>query len=220
MLYIDAANSKSYPGTGSTWSDISKNSRSGTLYNAPEFSSNTQGYFSFNGTDNYLLIDNTSYPSAVTDNFSMEMWFRIPAAATWSDGVYIGSVFTRGTYFGSHGFVRNVSNNSFGFWVRGDSGLGSADTTLSRDTWYQAVGTWDGSTARLYINGALASSAAIGLTGNFESTIWYVSSIQGMAGANGNRFQGDISNLKIYSRVITADEVLLNFNSARGRYGI
>jgi hypothetical protein len=150
----------------------------------------------------------------------MELWFRIPEAATWSNGSTDGSVFTRGSFAGSHGFIRKVANNTFGFWVRGDGGLGSADVIVARDTWYHAVGTWNGSTARLYINGSLSSSLNILLSGNFEPAVWFVGSTQALSGSVGNRFQGDVANLKIYNGALTDSEVQQNFNALRGRFGI
>ena len=193
-------------------------SASSTITNYPAF---TGQNLSFDGVDDFLTIPNTSYPSAVSDNFSQELWFRVPAAATWSDGTNRGSIFTRGAYAGSHGIIRNVTDNSIGFWVRGStSGLGSASATITRDAWYQVVGTWNGATARIYVNGALSSSANITLAGTFTSTTWFVGSIQAQSGAVGNRFQGDVSNLKIYNRLLTDFEVAENFAAMRGRFGI
>ena len=220
VLCLDAANPKSYPGSGTVWFDISGNSRNGTLTNSPTFSSSNQGYFSFDGTDDFVSIPDTTYPSAVSDNFSMEMWLRIPAAATWSNGTNTGSIFTRGSFSGSHGIIRNVADNSIGFWVRGTTGLGSASTTIARDTWYHVAGTWTGSVARIYVNSALAGSATISLTGTFTSTVWFVGSIQAQSGANGNRFRGDATGLKIYNRLLSDAEVAQNFNASRGRFGI
>jgi len=68
VLCLDAANPKSYPGSGTAWFDISGNSRNGTLTNSPTFSSSNQGYFSFDGTDDFVSITDTAYPAAVSDN--------------------------------------------------------------------------------------------------------------------------------------------------------
>jgi hypothetical protein len=189
-----------------------------TVSNYPQY--NGSGQLIFDGSDDFLLISDTSYPSAVSDPFSMEMVLNVPSAATWSDGTYSGSIFTRGTYLGSHGFIRTITNNTIGFWVRGDTGLGSATSTILRDTNYHCIGTWDGTVARLYINGVLQSSTTIALTGLFEPGVWWIGSIQAMSGANGNRFRGNIGVAKVYNKALTLDEVRQNFASIRGRYGI
>lgn len=197
-------------------SNLIDNSNS-TIYNYPIF---TQQQLVFDGISQYLSIPNTNYPSAVTDPFSMEMMLYVPTEATWSDGTYDGSIFTRGSYAGSHGFIRKVQDNTIGFWVRGDTGLGNAIGTLTRNTWYHCMGTWDGAQAKLYINGSLIDTEALSLSGSFESNVWYVGSIQGMSGAAGNRFQGSASKSTIYNRALTASEVQQNFNAIRGRFGI
>ena len=189
-----------------------------TITNHPLY--NDLGYLNFDGINQYMYIRNTNYPSSVSDSFSMECVLNIPASATWSDGTYTGSIFTRGTYPGSHGIIRLVSNNDIAMWVRGDSEFGYAHATIEPDKWYHCVGTWNGSTVKIYINGELIRQSNLSLTGNFESDDWYIGSIKALSGANGNRFEGKIANAKIYNQELTAAEVSQNFNALRGRYGI
>jgi hypothetical protein len=220
ILCLDAANSKSYPGSGTTWTDLSGNGNNGTLVNGPTYSANNNGYLSVDGGSQYIIIVNTNYPSSVSDAFSVESFLNIPSDATWSDGTNYGNILTRGTYAGSHGLARLVSDNDIAFWVRGDSGLGYASATIGRDRWYHCIGTWSGSTAKIYIDGSLVSSSNLSLAGSFESTVWYIASTQGLAGAVGNRFKGSVANAKIYNRELSDLEVKQNFNALRGRFGL
>lgn len=175
-------------------------------------------YFEFDGVDDYVHLGDTSYPTSSTDPFSCEILVRVPSAATWSNGVNDGSLFTRGTYAGSIGFIRAVTNNQIGFWIRGNtSGLGYVAATLVRDKWEHYIGTWDGYAMTIYKNGVLASTANQLTTGGFEANVWWLGSIQAMSGANGNRFQGDIGLAKVYKKCLTPAEVYKNFIAVKGR---
>ena len=58
VLYVDAGNTDSYPGSGTTWTDISTNSNNGTLTNGPTFDSGDGGSIVFDGTDDYVDFGN------------------------------------------------------------------------------------------------------------------------------------------------------------------
>lgn len=65
VLYLDAANKNSYPGSGSTLIDL-KNTNNLTLFNSPTYSSSNNGYISFysdgsnNSTGHYATISSIS----------------------------------------------------------------------------------------------------------------------------------------------------------------
>ena len=73
VLYLDAANIKSYPGSGTTWSDLSGNNNSGTLTNGPTFSTGSLGSIVFDGTDDYLNIPDST-AMQVGDVFTINAW--------------------------------------------------------------------------------------------------------------------------------------------------
>jgi len=60
VLALDAGNTKSYPGSGTTWFDRSGNARNGTLTNGPTFSSANGGSIVFDGVDDYVSCGNPS----------------------------------------------------------------------------------------------------------------------------------------------------------------
>lgn len=192
-----------------------------TLANYPTY--NSTGYLTFDGVDDYTQLENTNYPTNVTDSFSVECWLKVPTAATWSNGTAYGSILTRGTYAGSHGLIRHTTDNTVGFWLRDSATSVYSYTTISRDIWYQIVGTWDGlnKTSKMYKNGVLQHSVTnASLTGTFTSDTWWLSAIKAVSAADGNRFQGDISNIKIYNKELSALEVSTNFSALKGRFGL
>ena len=76
VLALDAANSRSYPGTGTTWSDLSGNGNSGTLTNGPTFNSGNGGSIVFDGVDdNISFSGNTfNYSPGTSGEVSLEIW--------------------------------------------------------------------------------------------------------------------------------------------------
>ena len=75
QLHLDAADRKSYPGSGTTWFDLSGNSRHGTLLNGPVFNSGNGGYISFDGVDDYVNIPNaTNLNNLGSQDFTVSMW--------------------------------------------------------------------------------------------------------------------------------------------------
>ena len=79
VLYLDAANPKSYPGSGTTWKDLSGNGNNGTLVNGPTFNSANGGSIVFDGTNDYVITTNLLNPTT-NPNESVFVWFNPTAA--------------------------------------------------------------------------------------------------------------------------------------------
>ena len=80
VLYLDAANTKSYPGSGTTWRDLSKSQLNGTLTNGPTFNSANGGSIVFDGTNDYVdnIGDLSSFSFIQNTNiFSVSFWFKV-----------------------------------------------------------------------------------------------------------------------------------------------
>lgn len=76
VLYLDAANQKSYPGSGTTWTDLSGNGNTGTLTNGPTFSANNNGGIVFDGANDYVSISNSSSLNITGRNITIEVIFK------------------------------------------------------------------------------------------------------------------------------------------------
>ena len=222
VLCLDAANTKSYPGSGTSWIDISANNN-GTLTNSPTY--NSSGYFSFN----YLSSQFVSFVSASSLQFlnrnpyTLEAWVyptRNPGANNWTgifdredssigsrDGYnmyFLGSAGTN-TFFTTERFVAGVNSNvSY-----------TVSQSQSVNFWQQIAATYDGTNLSLYYNGNSVSTPVTS-TGNITNT----SKTLTVAVRGGNYFDGRISNVKIYNTALTASEINQNFNALRGRYGV
>jgi hypothetical protein len=204
VLNLDAGSKLSYPGTGTSWLDLSGNGNTGTLTNGPTYSSANGGAIVFDGSNDYVNCG----ISPITGNQSFS-W------GTW--------IYPTGT--GTPVFFGNTSSGlaMVSYWDASDSkvrvGTWAGDrltsgTSISSSTWGYTFWTWNGTTLISYTNG-IADGTATGFSFNISS----LSATIGNA-SNTQFFRGRIPQVSIYNRALTATEVSQNFNALRGRYGI
>lgn len=211
VLHLDAANSKSYPSTGTAWTDLSGNSNNGTLTDGPTFDSSNGGSIVFDGINDFIETNKLGIVPAST-NFTVSVWLNVPLnptkvhGAIWSQDA--GGMFYAYTTFGTAaGRVRfngiGISEILVGTDIRG---IGWTNLVLQRE----------GSTFRLYRNANIEASATNAGSVNVNSTFKI-----GREHSTLDRvFNGRISNFKVYNRALTAAEIAQNFEAIRGRYGI
>ena len=210
VLYLDAANRNSYPGSGTTWTDLSGNSNNGTLTNGPTFNSTNMGAIVFDGTNDYI----SSFPTQISGVGSKTICAFIYPTTTSRAGIC-------GIRNSSDGWVftinRNASGNLTYFHTTGTAVEVSAG--ISINNWVQVCVTYSTitSTVILYKNGY-----QVGSTATSVSTI-VGSSFKGVIGDEDasitTPFKGNISNLQIYNRDLSATEVLQNYNATKSRFG-
>ena len=211
QLWLDSGQTSSYPGTGTTWTDLSGNSRNGTLTNSPTFSSTVGGgTFLFNGTNQTATIVSLN----LQQNFTLEAWVN--------QSVLNGfAIFGQGTigYVNQGLHIWYISNTSIRF------GMYSNDTDFtvatSTGTWYHMIFTYNHSspyTKGFYLNAvAQSGTPAQAQSAYAGSGTFRLGAIYSTAGSYGN---GYFEGVKMYNRILTADEIATNFNALRGRYGI
>ncbi|MDW7641544.1 MAG: LamG domain-containing protein [Nitrosarchaeum sp.] len=211
VLALDAGNSKSYPGSGTTWTDLSGNSNTGTLTNGPTYSSANGGSLSFDGVNDYI-----DFPTTLSNQFSSK-------SITVFTFAKISSVVSKNTLLSFNGaFNFFLPGSRLGptqqlYWDSTTSWKGGTTTSWTTNQWYQLAWTIDSSRNILfYINGILDYSSTILV--DFSPTNNTAVRI-GFANA-GEYATGNISNTQIYNRALFAAEVSQNFNALRGRYGI
>ena len=215
VLNLDAGVSSSYPGTGTTWTDLSGRGNNGTLVNGPTYNSANGGSIVFDGTNDYVGLPANTLAFG-TGQFSIEAW------------VYASSFVTNSHIFSSQssnlsGFI-NIGYNVTpytGFLVSDFNGSTRIITTnnnvVSLNTWYHVVGLRNSSNQYvMYVNGVAST------TNNTSTTSLTAADprIGVNPATNSEIWNGRISNLKLYNRALTATEVTQNFNALRGRYGI
>ena len=201
-FYYDAANIKSYPGSGTTWKDISGKGNDGTLTNGPTFSSDYGGKFNFDETNDYVDCGNVLSQTAYTKS----AWFRPESS-------------TRNIISGpsNHAFWMASTDNTLQAGHRGAWSTVSYTVPSGNmlNQWWNGVVTYNNSTGWvLYLNGVQVDTDSSTLDPNGTTGV-YIGRY-----SSGNYFDGDIAQAMIYDRAITASEVKQNYNALKGRFGL
>lgn len=219
VLALDAGSPRSYPGSGTTWIDLSKDRISYTLSNGPTFNSDNQGSIVFDGSDDEVRLNDVGI-SSWSESFTMDVWFYVPTGATWAND-RLSTIFANvGGYSGIYGLAKWPTDGQAGLYVRGDNGgISCTVTDLARDTWHNLVGVWTGETASLYYNGELTSgpngSARTGTPDTVHLTLGLARSF---SGSSGTFFEGRIATAKYFFKALSASEVLQNYNALKNRF--
>lgn len=212
VFSFDAANIKCYPGSGNSITELTRNSTTGDLVNTPTYDS--KGWFSF-ATNNYLRFTESS--ALNVQNFSIEVWVRTNSLSQNGFWFEKGNVNTQYSLFQETTQLRCRINNGTGPATVISIPIANFMNTTD---WFQVVFTFTSGSQRLYINTAQAGS------GNTVATV--ATNPNGMSigaygGYNGSRsyyYNGDLSQVRVYNRVLSQAEVTQNFNALRGRYNI
>lgn len=201
------------PGTGTIWTDVSKNGNSGTLINGAQYNNTNGDSFIFDGVNDYVNCPNSSSLN-VTESITMESWIY-PTAYKTSGGAG-GMIVTKLTYYmelAGSGVIRVY------FYGLSSEGYHNGTINIPLNSWSHVVGMRDkvNNSIKIYVNGILDREIS-SITGNVASN-----SVQVTIGSYtgpGYEYTGKIANTKIYNRALTALEVKQNFNALRGRFGI
>lgn len=221
VLALDAADKLSYPGTGTTWRDLSGNNNTGTLTNGPTFSAANMGSILFDGTNDYVNIPyNVNLnPSS---NISVSLWLTLTATDTTIRNPIELSAVSDELYFIL--WRADLSPKRWGWGVKQSNGT-TAETTstatnFSTNTWYNIALVANSSAGQVYFyyNGILDSGVAY--NGTIKQNASAILSIAADAANSRRYWQGNISNTLIYNRALSTAEVLQNYNATKKRFGL
>ena len=217
VLCLDAADRKSYPGSGTTWTDRSGNGYNGALTNGPTFNSANGGSIVFDGSNDYVGYDVDDLFND-TQNFSIEYFIKINNSST--NLLYGHNVNNNRIYSGTY----------LGYW---DIGYGGTTWTGSSNGkqavtqgWHHIAVTVSSGVCKIYVDG-IANNRTI-----TDTSVTYVSGQLYMIGAfnygtgsTGSFYSGyshlnNCANFKVYNKALTVSEVLQNYNATKGRFGL
>jgi hypothetical protein len=216
VLCLDAGNAKSYPGSGTSWSDVSGEGNNGTLVNGVGYSGDNLGSLSFDGVDDYVNLGDLDLPAP----FTLSIWFKGNTTNQFCGLLNKSS----SENFGAWGLYgsSDASYVRFGFVNTSNSQRVISNTNfndIKANTWVNYVGTYDFSNLRLYRNGVEIASAAETTTPVSTNDIASIGN-RVVTNRSDRAYAGLLSSAKIYNRALTASEVQQNFKALRGRYGI
>lgn len=226
VLHLDAANPKSYAGSGTTWADLSGNGNDGTLTSIG-YSSDNKGSMIFdNAADTCVITHNSSLN--FSSRFTVSTWIKVNSFSTST----IYNVVSKKPSFNSTqkgwscqydyrttGVLQYRNNN--GTVLNDHTPTSSVNnTSLLNQTELYANSVWviNGSNVSFYINSELKSTTALNYTDTDTSTNIHVGKTVDSIGDSA--LLSNLSCVQIYNRALTAAEIQKNFKAYRGRYGI
>ena len=237
VLCLDAGDSNSYPGSGSTWNDVSGFDIHGTI-NSATYTSDADGkYFAFDGTDDYIsfAMGGGDPDPLKLATWSTECWFKQASggstSSTGAGGVFYYPLVTKGM-----GEVEGSNRDmNYGMGIKTDGKIGAdferltngqnrpvtSNGTVSLNTWNHLLVSYNGASWGVYINGILDKTEAENVDARNDSIQHNAigTSIQS-TGARSGYFSGKIAIARIYNRALSYAEVRNNYNSHKGRFGL
>ncbi len=209
-LNLDAGQSSSYPGSGTTWTNLGTVGGNYTLTNGPTYNSGSGGSIVFDGTDDNVTGTAPTYYTDYTISCAFKISAFTSAAGLVSWGTDSASQ-RRGLLYWNGGSGTNYrlisstyASNIFG------------TTTLALNTWYYGtVSVSSTGAARVYLNGVLEGTGTNTLVSPASNTFKV-----GSSNSAGEFFNGNIAIVKVFNRVLTDLEVARDFDALRGRFGI
>ena len=214
-LFLDASNIRSYPGSGTTWSDLSGNGNNFSLINGPTFSAANLGSIVFDGTNDYLQISSLVWD--YNNNFTTQFWFT-PSSLGGANGY--------GLFFnGNPGLNTNrvqiagTSDGSIYLNTVGSS-LGdnfvSAAGLVSVGNWYNFAAVRSSGVITVYLNGVSVASGNVNYAVSQQSNLYV-----GFVRSSGALWylNGRMSSILINNRSLSVNEVLQNYNATKSRFG-
>jgi hypothetical protein len=204
VLWLDAANTKSYVSGSTTWNDISRNGLIGTLSGGPAFNTGSGGSIVFDGSNDYADLNSNSILSGSTA-FTIESFYR-------TTGTSNGAIF--GNYGPSYTFNSVWFAGRYGIYI--NSSVYVPNSPLALGT-YCMVATRDISgNVNLYVNNVLVASGS--LPGSIPTSINY------RIGSDVNTFAealtGNLYTLKVYNRALSRAEITQNYNALKSRFNL
>ena len=244
VLNLDAGASTSYPGSGTTWTDLSGNSNNGTLTNGPTYSSSNGGSIVFDGSNDYVEVTtrNTNLEFQPTQPYSVFCW--VYNLSSTGGNTIISNMQGTSTYPGwdMYAQTNEIAAHLISSWSTNAIKIAiSFDFSANANKWVNIGYTYNGTSPandtnalnsiNFYVNGVLTTTGKniSGSTDGFDTiseTITYNTSqrlrvaSRWVSGAPSDPAAFTMSNSLIYNRALTASEVTQNFNALRGRFGI
>jgi hypothetical protein len=220
VLYLDAGNRRSYPGSGTVWSDLSTNNNNATLTNGPTFDNNSLGSIVFDGTNDYITLGNISTLDMGTDTRTISMWLKTNS----SSGMAVASKYQTDTV--ESGWLINIVNGKINSLWKNSGGTGISHTStnsVNDNKWHEVVVVFrrSGIAMTIYIDGILDSNSSnvTGTIGNNTRAVLF-GAVHTPTNVIVPQYAGNISISKIYNKELIANEILQNFNAFRGRFGV
>jgi hypothetical protein len=215
VLNLDAAQTASYPGTGTTWTDLSGNGNNGTLVNGPTYNSANGGSIVFDGTNDFISTNYT--PPNV--NYTVSLFFKNTATVSgqFNRGLFSTYSASPVNYNGIHVGTSaiNVNFATLRYFVNANRFIDIPYSFLV-NSYYQLTFAVSTSLILTYVDSNLVLSDSNVGAATTHATVLNIARSR----FNFDYWTGELPQFSVYNRALTAAEVQQNFNCLRMRYGI
>lgn len=233
ILNLDASDISSYPRTGSTWRDLSGNANNGTLVNGVGYSNEKEGVMVFDGVDDYGAVSHNA--NQVSTNFTICVWVK----STLNDAPLQQLIVTKANLLGTeYGWMLrkgdyNTAGNRNKYYFSAYYGnharfdiLVYSNVEYTDNNWHYLVGVFNGGISQsLFIDGVKQTATRIPIADCNMTTTPVPITIQGYGdsfvnygGTYYSIFRGNVGNVLYYTKALSAEEVLFNYNSTKNQY--
>jgi hypothetical protein len=205
FLHFDAANTRSYPGSGTSWVDLSRSNTSASITGITLVGSGATSALSFSGSFTGPISNVVSLQYS-TGPRSIMAWVYPTALSGWNQIFGFGTAsFATGLAIADNGKWATYQHNIAGY---------SANTSAATNVWSHVTVTQSTSGWKLYLNGVLDNSG-----GN------QITATQGAAYIGGSfqdteKFIGRIAQVFFYNKELTIAEIKQNYHATKKRYGL
>jgi len=228
VFCANAADKKSYTGSGTSWKDLTEYSANGTLNGGMTFSNNNGGYLITGGYASYKYCDwgtGLSQINFTSQNFTVMVMFKSnsePFTSGRVTGLFsYGRVFISGYYV----LLNKAGSNRLGFFT---NGFGSNQVTISSDfsgysgKWTLVSFVRNGTSVKIYANTTdITETAATHINPDSNTTFPLILASSTESGTvTDMTWDGQFASFMIYNRALSVSEISQNFNAQRGRFGI
>jgi hypothetical protein len=216
VLYYDPSSSASYPGTGTTINNLAAASLPGTMSNITY----TDPYFAYNGTSSQIAIADAAALEPGSGDWTMEAWVYLSNGT--GSKVVLGKFDPGGLSADVSYSIRIQGANIYSQIGNGSTVVDTALYTLPLNTWKQVVYVWKNvatNSLEAYVNGVSIGSVSHSFASILNTSAnLYIGSYNG--GEYSQWMNGRIGITRLYNTALTASQVLQNFESDRGTYGL
>ena len=208
VLHLDAANIKSYSGSGTVWKDLSGNGNDGTLVNDVGFDIGNGGTVVFDGVDDIVTLGYKQ--SLLPSDITQEAWVKASSFASWN------GIVSKMPGWGTGFSLQIGSTQGIAAMISGSYLRTSWQPLLN--TWYHIVATHNSANDFnvLYVNAAIENTSTRSVSYSQNA----VTSVGVFYTGGSLPFSGKISQIRTYNRALSESEIKQNFEATRGRYGI
>tara|TARA_B100001094_G_scaffold6464_1_gene5755 strand:- start:8274 stop:9080 length:807 start_codon:yes stop_codon:yes gene_type:complete len=214
-LHLDAGDSSSYGGSGTTWTDLTSEDNDGTISGATH-SNSDGGIFDFDGTDDYISIPDDASIEPTNVDWTFEAWINVDSGAAGDYNCILSKNAPIQVYWYDNKIMAwfSAADNTGSYFV---TGINSGSNSLTTGGWHHVVISRASNVWKIYIdkvekysnthNGTVYDGTATAYIGNYGGSSYF--------------FNGKIAQVRIYQGTgLTAAQVTQNYDATKSTFGL